>query len=87
MIDSMFKDPYKSNKRNNVLPHEWRVHESSKKLHQYCDYKVTMKNHISENNACIEFTDIVDVTIKLCDTFDIADISKKSNISCTYLGR
>ena len=48
-VEFVAKDPYGiNNKRESVLPHEWRVRHASKKLHQYCDVVIPMKHHITK---------------------------------------
>ena len=78
-IDLMCKDPYKTEKRNTVLPHEWRVRDEEKKLHKYCDFYIPMRHYVTKNGKCLEFVDIIDVTIKLCDAFGLANVAKKGN--------
>ena len=39
-----------------------------------------MKHYVTENGECIEFIDIVDIAIKLCDAFGLADVAKKRAI-------
>ena len=36
-----------------------------------------MKHYISKNRECIEFEDIVDITIKLCTDFCLADTERQ----------
>ena len=69
MIDKMSKDPFNADKRNTVLPHEWRIREASKKLHKFCDIVVPMKHEVTINGECVDFVDIVDITIKLFSCF------------------
>ena len=52
-IDLMTKDPYKTEKRNNILLHEWKVRDATKKLHKFCDYFVPMKHYVTPNGKCI----------------------------------
>ena len=79
-IDRLSKDPYKAGKRNTVLPHKWHVRQACKKLHRYCDVVIPMKHYISTNGECIEFVDIVHITIKLCTAFGLADTARQRAI-------
>ena len=80
IVDFLSKDPLKSHKRNTIILHEWRVRESAKKLHRFCDIVVPMKHYISENGKCVEFTDRVDITIKICEAFGLAETAKRRTI-------
>ena len=51
-----------SKKFETILPHKWRICNTCKKLHQYCDLVIPMKHYVTINDKCIEFTDIIDVT-------------------------
>ena len=79
----MSKDLYKTGKRDTVIPHEWRAREATKNLHKYCDYLIPMRHHVTRNGECIGFTNIVDVTIKLCTDFGLADTAKRRAINMT----
>ena len=39
-----------------------------------------MKHHITKNGECVEFCDIVDVTIKICEAFGLAEVAKRRAI-------
>ena len=72
--------PCKGSNFDYVLPHEWRICKVSKKLHKYCYIKIPMKNYITEHGECIEFCDIVDITIKLCNMFGLKEVVRKQAI-------
>ena len=76
MIDKMSKDPFNTDKRNTVLPHEWRIREASKKLHKFCDIVVPMKHEVTINGECVDFVDIVDITINFFHAFGLSETAK-----------
>ena len=39
-----------------------------------------MKHHITRNGECVEFCDIYDVTIKICEAFGLAEVAKRRAI-------
>ena len=55
--------------------------ESERKLHKYCDYLIHMIHQVTMNGECIGFTNIVDVTIKLCTAFGLDDTAKRRSIN------
>ena len=80
-VEMTAKDPYAiKTARDSVLPHKWRIRHASKKLHEYCDAIIPMKHHVTKNSECVEFCDIVDITIKLCDAFGLSEVAKRRAI-------
>ena len=39
-----------------------------------------MKHHMTKNSECIEFCDIAEITIKLCDIFGLLEVAKRRAI-------
>ena len=80
-VELVSKDPYKFDVNNDsVLPHEWRVRQASEKVHEYADAVIPMKHHVSNNGECVEFSDVKDVTIKICDAFGLSEVAKRRPI-------
>ena len=74
----MANDPYRELKsKATVLPHEWRVRAASTKLHKFCDWFIPMKHYITKHGECIEFSNIVDVTIKLFTAFGLVTVARR----------
>ena len=85
LIDYLSKDPLKGrDKRNNLLSHEWRVREVSKKLHRFCDVYIPMRHYVSPNSKCVEFCDVKDVILKLCKAFGLDAVATQHAIDLAF---